>query len=217
MNTDELALELSRAERRVREIQTKLRRWACDDTHRRFDDLFNLVCDPAFLLVAWDQVRGDKGARTAGMDGRTACTIEAEQGVKVLDGLRSELKDRSFRPVPVWERMIPKANGKLRRLGIVTVTDRVVQASLKLFNFEADFLPCCYGFRPKRRAHDAVAEVRHFTARSYEWVVEGDIEACFDEISDPGLMDRVRRRIGDKRVLANVESKLIAPEIVITT
>ena len=62
-----------------------------------------------------------------------------------------------------------------------------------------------------------MAEVRHFTARSYEWVVEGDIEACFDEISDPGLMDRVRRRIGDKRVLANVESKLIAPEIVIKT
>ena len=62
-----------------------------------------------------------------------------------------------------------------------------------------------------------MAEVRHFTARSYEWVVEGDIEACFDEISDRGLMDRVRRRIGDKRVLANVESKLIAPAIFITT
>jgi retron-type reverse transcriptase len=106
--------------------------------------------------------------------------------------------------------MIPKANGKLRRLGIATVTDRVVQASLKLvLIFEADFLPCCYGFRPKRRAQDAVAEVRNFTARSYEGVVEGDIEACFDEISDPGLMGRVRR-IGDKRVLANVESKLIA-------
>ena len=74
----------------------------------------------------------------------------------------------------------------------------------------------CYGFRPTRRAQDAVAEVRHFTARSYESVVEGDIEACFDEISDPGLMGRVRRRIGDKRVLANIESKL-APAIFITT
>ena len=110
MNTDELAFELYRAERRVREIQTKLHRWARDDAHRRFDDLFNLVCDPAFLLVAWDRVRGNKGARTAGMDGQTAFTIEAEQGVEVfLDGLRSALKDRSFRPVPVRERMIPKA------------------------------------------------------------------------------------------------------------
>jgi RNA-directed DNA polymerase len=109
--------------------------------------------------------------------------------------------------------MIPKANGKLRRLGIATVTDRVVQASLKLVLepvFEADFLPCSYGFRPKRRAHDAVAEVRHFTARSYEWVLEGDIEACFDEISHTGLMDRVRRRIGDKRVLALVKAFLKA-------
>jgi hypothetical protein len=62
--------------------------------------------------------------------------------------------------------------------------------------FEADFLPCSYGFRPQRRAHDAVAEVRHFTARSYEWIVEGDIKACFDEISHPALMERVRMRTG---------------------
>ena len=69
MNTDESELALFRAERRVREIQTKLHRWARDDPHRRFDDLFNLVADPAFLLVAWDRVRGNKGARTAGVDG----------------------------------------------------------------------------------------------------------------------------------------------------
>ena len=101
MNTDELAFELSRAERREREIQTKLHRWACVDTHRKFDDLFNLVCDSAFLLVAWDRLRGNKGARTAGMDGRTAFTIEAEQGVEVfLDGLRSELKAAPLPPPP---------------------------------------------------------------------------------------------------------------------
>jgi len=214
VNTDELAFELYRAERRVREIQTKLHRWAGEDAHRRFDDLFNLVCDPAFLLVAWDRVRGNKGARTAGMDGQTAYTIEAEQGVEVfLDGLRSALKDRSFRPVPVRERMIPKANGKLRRLGIATVSDRVVQAAVKLVLepiFEADFLPCSYGFRPKRRAQDAVAEVRYLTARTYEWVVEGDIEACFDEISHTALLERVRGRIGDKRVLALVKAFLKA-------
>ena len=89
----------------------------------------------------------------------------------------------------------------------------MVQASLKLVLepiFEADFLPCSYGFRPNRRAHDAVAEVRHLTSHSYEWVVEGDIKACFDEISHPALMDRVRRRIGDKRVLALVKAFLKA-------
>jgi RNA-directed DNA polymerase len=214
VNTDELEHALLVAERRVLEIQTKLHRWAGGDPHRRFPDLFNLVTDPAFLLVAWARVRGNRGARTAGVDGRTAYYVEAVRGVEgFLDELRSQLKERSFRPLPVRERMIPKAGGKLRRLGIATVTDRVVQASVKLVLepiFEADFLPCSYGFRPKRRAHDAVAEVRHFTSHSYEWIVEGDIKACFDEISHSALMDRVRHRIADKRVLALVKAFLKA-------
>jgi len=215
VNTDELEHALFGAERRVLEIQTKLLRWARDDPHRRFDDLFNLVADPGFLLVAWDRVRGNKGARTAGVDGQSAHYVEAEIGVEeFLDRLRIEVKDRSFCPLPTRERMIPKpGTTKRRRLGISTVRDRVVQASLKLVLepiFEADFLPCSYGFRPKRRTHDAVAEIRFLTARSYEWVVEGDIKACFDEISHPDLMDRVRRRVGDKRVLALVKAFLKA-------
>src|SRR6266508_4948400 len=121
VNTDELESALMRAELRVLEIQTKLHRWARDDPHRRFDDLFNLVADPAFLLVAWDRVRGNKGARTAGVDGRTAASIQGQGVGEFLDGLRASLKDRSFRPLPVRERMIPKAGGKLRRLGIATV------------------------------------------------------------------------------------------------
>ena len=214
MNTDESELALCRAEQRVREIQTKLHRWTRDDPHRRFDDLFNLVADPAFLLVAWDRVRGNKGARTAGADGQTVHYVETVRGVEgFLDELRSQVRDRSFRPLPVRERMIPKAGGKLRGLGIAAVRDRVVQASLKLVLepiFEADFLPCSYGFRPNRRTHDAVAEVRHLTSHSYEWIVEGDITACFDEISHPALMDRVRVRVGDKRVLALVKAFLKA-------
>ena len=132
------------------------------------------------------------------MDGRTAAAIAEDTGVEMfLDTLRVSLRDRSFRPLPVRERMIPKANGKLRRLGIATITDRVVQASLKLVLepiFKADFHPYSYGFRPKRRTHDAVAEVRHYATRSYEWIVEGDIKACFDEISHTALMERVRER-----------------------
>jgi len=214
VNTDELEHAVFVAERRVLEIQTKLHRWARDDA-RRFDDLFNLVADPAFLLVGWARVRGNKGARTAGVDGQTAHSVEAEVGVEVfLDQLRREIRDRSFCPLPSRERLIPKpGTNKRRRLGISTVRDRVVQASLKLVLepiFEADFFPCSYGFRPKRRTHDAVAEVRLFSACSYEWVVEGDIKACFDEISHPALMDRVRRRVGDKRVLALVKAFLKA-------
>lgn len=214
MNTVDPDLALNEAKHRVLKIQTKLHGWARDDPHRRFDDLFNLVADPAFLRVAWDRVRGNKGAATTGVDGHTAMSIEAAQGVEEFLGeLRSQLKDRSFCPLPVRERMIPKAGGKLRRLGIATITDRVVQASLKLVLepiFEADFLPCSYGFRPKRRAHDAVAEVRFYASKKYEWIVEGDIKACFDEISHPALMDRVRDRVGDKRVLALVKAFLKA-------
>ncbi|MGI5149304.1 group II intron reverse transcriptase/maturase [Plantactinospora sp. CA-294935] len=214
MNTDELESTLMRAEFRVLKIQTKLHRWARGDPHRRFDDLFNLVVDPGFLLVAWDRVRHNKGARTAGVDGETARYIEVVRGVEgFLTELREDLKARAFRPLPVRRRAIPKAGGKVRYLGIATVRDRVVQASLKLVLepvFEADFLPCSYGFRPNRRAHDAVAEVHHFTSRSYEWIVEGDIEACFDEIAHPALMERVRKRVGDKRVLALVKAFLKA-------
>ena len=215
VNTGDPELEYAfyEAERRVLGIQAKLHRWARDDSHRRFDDLYNLVCDPAFLLVAWVRVRSNKGARSAGVDGRSAWYIEATGVEGFLERLRSALKDRSFRPLPVRERMIPKADGKKRRLGIATITDRVVQASLKLVLepiFEADFLPCSYGFRPGRRTHDAVAEVHHFTSRTYEWVVEGDIKACFDEISHCALLDRVRARVGDKRVLALVKAFLKA-------
>jgi RNA-directed DNA polymerase len=96
---------------------------------------------------------------------------------------------------------------------VPTVADRVVQASLKLVLepiFEADFEPCSYGFRPNRRAHDAMAETRFLASKSYEWVLEGDITACFDEISHSALMDRVRARVADKRVLALVKAFLKA-------
>jgi RNA-directed DNA polymerase len=198
---------------RVLEIQTKLHRWATDDPNGRFRDLFNLVCDPAFLLVAWRRVRGNKGARSAGVDAQTAYSISTERGEQAfLMTLRADLKAQAFHPLPVRERLIPKpGSAKRRRLGIPTVRDRVVQASLKLVLepiFEADFKPCSYGFRPKRRAQDAIAEIHHFCSRSYEWVLEADIEACFDTIDHAALMDRMRQRVGDKRVLNLVKAFL---------
>ena len=111
--------------------------------------------------------------------------------------------------------MIPKASGKMRRLGIPTVADRVVQAVVKLVLepiFEADFKPCSYGFRPRRRAQDAIAEIHYFASpnRNYEWVFEADIAACFDEIDHTALLARVRDRVGDKRVLGLVKAFLRA-------
>ena len=106
---------------RVLEIQTKLHQWATDAPDRRFDDLYNLVCDPAVLVAAWERVRGNRGARSAGVDGQTAFYVTAVRGVEeFLGDLRVDLKARKFQPLPVRERMIPKASGKLRRLGIPT-------------------------------------------------------------------------------------------------
>src|SRR6266498_2570011 len=201
---------------RVSEMQAKLHRWAAADPGRRFDDLFNFVHDPATLIVAFDRVAGNTGSRTAGVDGLTVAHVEEQIGVPgFLDDLRAQLKEGSFRPLPVRERMIPKpgGSGKVRALGIPTVADRVVQAALKLVLepiFEADFEPVSYGFRPGRRAHDAVAEIHKFGTQGYRWVLDADIEACFDRIDHVALMDRVRLRVKDKRVLALVKAFLKA-------
>jgi RNA-directed DNA polymerase len=215
VNIGALLAQPETAERRVLEIQTKLHHWATADHDRRFDDLFNLVADPAFLVMAWIRVRRNKGAQTAGIDGATSWSVEnSGRGVAgFLDEVRSTVRDRSFAPVPVRTVMIPKRSGKLRRLGIPVVRDRVVQAALKLVLepiLEADFDPCSYGFRPGRRAQDAVEEIRFLAVRGYEQVFEGDIAACFDNIDHAALMGRLRRRVGDKRVLALVKAFLKA-------
>jgi RNA-directed DNA polymerase len=200
------------AEARVLEIQTKLHRWAKDAPDRKFDDLYNLVCDPAVLVLAWSRVRSNRGARSAGIDKVEPRSIKSPTET-FLPRLRDELKARTFTPLPVRERYIPKANGKSRRLGIASARDRTVQAALKLILepiWEADFQPISYGFRPNRRAQDAIAEIYNFTSNSYEWVLEADVTACFDEISHLALMDQVRRRVGDKRVLALVKAFLKA-------
>jgi RNA-directed DNA polymerase len=212
VNTDDPWPDADTAWSRVLKIQTKLHQWATDDPDRRFDDLYNLVYDPAVLIDAWQRVKGNRGARSAGVDGQTAYYIKAIRGEQVfLSELRDDLKARTFQPDAVREVMIPKPGGKRRRLGIATVRDRVVQAALKTVLepiFEADFQPCSYGFRPGRRAQDAIAEIHYLTSRSYEWVVEGDIKACFDEISHAALLQRTRARIGDKRVLGLVKAFL---------
>ena len=118
------------ARQRVLDHQRKLHRWAKDGPARRFDDLFNLVCDRATLVVAWQRVTTNKGAKTAGVDGETRTTIEQQGTDAFLEDLRSSLKDGSFQPLPVRERRIPKKGGKqYRRLGIPTVRDRVAPST----------------------------------------------------------------------------------------
>jgi RNA-directed DNA polymerase len=214
LNSDASWPSAAEAAARVLGIQRKLHKWSSDDPSRRFSDLHNLVCDRATLVVAWSRVRGNKGARSAGVDGWSAHAVEQRLGVeRFLAEIRADLRAGAFRPEPVRAREIPKQGGKVRRLGIPTIRDRVVQAALKLVLepiFEADFQPCSYGFRPGRRAQDAIVEIHQLTSRSYEWIVEADIEACFDRIDHTALINRVRRRVGDKRVLSLVKAFLKA-------
>src|SRR5580658_2162582 len=200
--------------RKVREMQAKLHRWAGEERSRRFGDLFNLVSDLEFLAEGWLRVKASAGSKTPGIDKATVAGIENRIGVGVfLDRIRDSLKSGEFWPVPVRQVMIPKKSGKLRKLGIPTVTDRVVQAALKLVLepiFEADFQPCSYGFRPNRRAQDAISEIQYYASsnRNYHWVLEADIQSCFDEISHTALMECLRARIKDKRICVLVKAFL---------
>jgi RNA-directed DNA polymerase len=196
---------LLEAERRVLDHQRKLHRWARAEPARRFGDVFNLIWDRATLLVAWEKVAGNKGAMTAGVDRMTRLHVRVDIGVEpFLEDLRSCLKGGTFIPLPVRRTTIPKKSGKGRSLGIPTLRDRVVQMAIKLILepiFEVDAYPSSYGYRPGRRAQDAIAEIHHFTSRGYEWVVEGDIQACFDHVDHQILMDLVAERVGDRKVL----------------
>ncbi len=215
MNNDASWPSLSEAEARVLDHQRKLHRWSRTDPAHRFGDVFNLVCDRATLVVAWERVARNRGARTAGVDAVTRHAVERHGVESFLENLRSSLKDGSFRPLPVKQAGIPKRGGKVRYLGIPTLRDRVAQMAIKLVLepiFEADFYPSSYGYRPGRRAQDAIAEIHHFTSRpsSYEWVIEGDIRACFDTIDHRRLMSLIEERVADRKVLRLVRAFLRA-------
>ena len=106
------------AQERVLHFQRKLHEWASADAERRFHDLRNLVCDPATLVVAWSRVSRNRGSRTAGVDADTRRHIEARGVEQLLTEIREELRSGTFRPLPVRERLIPKRDGRMRRLGI---------------------------------------------------------------------------------------------------
>lgn len=150
---------------------------------------------PAFLVVAWDRVRSNRGGRTAGVDGVVPRDVPAPRTLAVLSDLRRRVRSGRFTPERVRRRRIPKAGGKVRSLGIPTMADRIVQASLKLVPepiFEADFHPSSHG--AGRRAQDAIAQMHELTSRpaDYEWVFEADTRAR--PTGRTALMGRVRER-----------------------
>jgi RNA-directed DNA polymerase len=197
-------------------MQAKLHRWAAADPGRRFDDLFNLVYDPATLSVAFARVAGQPGREHPRRGWRDGRLCQGGHGRARVPG----------RPAGRPEgRLVPATAGsgtddpRAGRVGEAAEAGHPghrgpggpgraeAGAGTK---FEADFKPVSYRFRPKRRAQDAIAEIHYYDTRDYRWVLDADIEAAFGNVSHTAVMDRVRARVKDKRVLALVKAFLKA-------
>ena len=196
---------------KVRQLQRKLYVCAKQSKTRRFHALYDRIYRSDVLWEAWKRVRNNGGA--AGIDGETIQAIEQRGPGGFLAEIEAALRAGRYRPSPVKRRWIPKADGKQRPLGIPTVRDRVVQMAAKLVIepvFEADFQPCSYGFRPKRSATQALEAIRVAGNRGMNFVVDADIQGYFDNIQRDTLMELVKERISDRRVLKLIRQWLEA-------
>jgi group II intron reverse transcriptase/maturase len=186
---------------KVRELQRQLWAAAKRAPGRRFHALYDHMRRSDVLLEAWRRVRQNRGG--AGVDGQSIRDVEQYGVERFLEELGDELRTGKYRPAVVRRRYIPKADGRKRPLGIPTVRDRVAQMAAKLVLepiFEADFLPCSYGFRPKRSATMALEVLRKLGAKGGHHVLDADIRDYFGSIDHDRLMKQVGRRVSDRRV-----------------
>ena len=191
------------AKEQTRQLQRALYRAAKQKATRRFHALYDKVYRWDVLEQAWQHVKANGGA--PGVDGETLQDIE-QQGVDtVLRELQTQLRERQYRPWPVRRTYIPKpGKAEKRGLGIPRIRDRIVQTAAKLVLepiFEADFVDCSYGFRPKRSAQDAEERIRQLANQGRDYVVDADIRAYFDTIDQEKLMGMVAQRVSDRRML----------------
>ena len=187
---------------KVRELQRALWAAAKQSSGRRFHALFDRICRGDVLWEAWFRVCKNKGA--AGVDRVTVAAVEDYGVDRMLRELRHDLRTGRYRPAPARRVEIPKPQGGTRPLGIPTVRDRVAQAAAKIVLepiFEADFVSCSYGFRPKRSATMAKERLRRGFIEGHQFVMEFDIANFFGEIDHERLLTEVGRRVSDRRVL----------------
>jgi RNA-directed DNA polymerase len=196
---------------KVRQLQRQLYVCAKRSRTRRFHALYDRIYRSDVLWEAWRRVRSNGGA--AGIDAETIRAIEDRGVGEFLTEIAAALRAGRYRPSPVKRRYIPKADGKQRPLGIPTVRDRVVQMATKLVIepiFEADFQPCSYGFRPKRSATQALEAIREAGNRGLNFVVDADIQGYFDSIQRETLLELLKERLSDRRVLKLIRQWLEA-------
>jgi group II intron reverse transcriptase/maturase len=164
----------------------------------------------ANMVLAWKRVKANRGS--AGVDG-LSITATAEHLRAQWRRIRASLLNGSYRPASVRRVQIPKSGGGVRKLGIPTVTDRLIQQALLQFlhpKVDPTFSKHSYGFRPGRRAHDAVRAAQRYVQEGYRVVVDVDLEQFFDRVNHDILMERLSRRIEDKAALRLIRRYLVA-------
>src|ERR1700687_5177595 len=197
---------------KIRELQIKLYRKAKNEPEFRFYQLYDKVYREDILTHAYELARANHGA--PGVDGKSFEEIESAGLKDWMEGLREELRNKTYQPQPVRRVLIPKPGGGERPLGIPTIRDRVVQTAAKIVLepiFEADFEDSAYGYRPARGAADAIKEVHRLICRGHTDVVDADLSRYFDTIPHDELLKSVARRIVDRHVLRLIKMWLRAP------
>jgi RNA-directed DNA polymerase len=204
MNVEEVQRRLweqSKTHKENREASMPLFPTNTDDL--RIRNLSDLSHHPDWLNEAASRVCVRSKGKAPGVDGVTAAEFK-KHGTEHLQTLRMELKKRTYRPQPLRRVEIPKANGKMRPLGIPCLRDKIVQEAMRMALepiFEVEFHENSYGFRPHRSAHQAVFCCRHVMLHGFTWVIEGDVKACFDEISHKSILGAVREKVMDNKFL----------------
>ena len=187
------------------EKQKRLAEQATNLPNEKFKGIYKLLHWNKWLEAAAHRVLAKSGSDTGGVDGRTRDYFK-KTFASQLDKIRTELKCRTYQPLPVRRVYIPKPNGKKRPLGIPALKDRIIQEALRMILepiFESNFSNCSYGFRPKRCTMDAIARIMPCFNKSMKryYVIEGDIKSYFDTVNHRKLLKLIKVKIADKGII----------------